>query len=222
MPNQVAGFYTTNQQYRATASNHIYGYKYDKPNLTLYIQFYNTAVYKYLGVQPGVVEGFEKAQSHGVFLWQNIRQRFPYSKIGNKPLGYLSQLDNPYYELFPDLAKLDKLDEQELKVRKQYEKGSISSKEFHRFMDILELKKEKVIVKLEKDGYSFDEDDDSQDSQDPDSSTGTGLGNVGNICNGLLAALGVIGEVALILMKGTAQIMGMFVALGAILGSSRR
>lgn len=81
MPNKIAAYYTTDQAYRAVASNHISSTRYDASSMTLYITFYNGASYKYYGVPKDLYEGMMRSPSHGVFFWENIRQRFPYELL---------------------------------------------------------------------------------------------------------------------------------------------
>lgn len=181
MPNKIAGYYTTDDPYRHVASNHINGWKYDADNLTLDVEFYNGSRYRYFGINRGIIDGMERSPSHGAYFWSQIRQRFPYeliqkatgsvsSSLGAK--GVLSQGKSSkpsqnviqseikqLYLAFPSLKKLDALDTKELALEKLYDSGSLSATQYAIAKDKLDLQRDKIVVALEKEGYSFDQDD---------------------------------------------------------------
>jgi hypothetical protein len=116
MPNKVAAYYTTDEPYRNVGSNHIVAAKYNAASKVLYVKFYNGAEYEYYGIEQGLYDGMMASPSHGVFFWANIRQRYPYKLLGsdsskNKPKPIPGQ--GASYKAVPELAKLDKLDQQE-------------------------------------------------------------------------------------------------------------
>lgn len=225
MPNAVTSYYTTTDKYRATASNHIYGYKYDADNLCLFIQFYNGATYKYLGVKPGIVEGFEKSPSHGTFFWENIRQKYITVPMGKKPLGYLdNQHGNINYELFPDLAKLDKIDEQEAKVRKQFEQDKITTEQYYHLMSVIDERREKVVAKLEKQGYKWDDEEENREEGAlEDSITFSEVIEVIlNILGGLWEGIGGLCQIIAVIATVCCTILGVIVGFFAIMSKAGR
>jgi len=55
---------------------------YDEANQTLHIRFLNNSVYIYKGVPIGEFEGLRNAPSIGSYLHRNIKNLYPYEKIG--------------------------------------------------------------------------------------------------------------------------------------------
>lgn len=213
------------ENYRPVSSNHVYAFTYNEDDKIMYIQFYNGCVYKYLGVPKGIYLGLSHAPSAGCYLWDNIRnvanekERFPTINLGKKPLGYLSTVDNIQYEIYPDLAKLDQIDSQEIKVEKNFAQDKIDLDEYHRLMNALTVKREKVIKKLERDGYSFD---DEPTEECPDKSVQGTWHIVVMVIKGLFEALGVLGEVIKFLFIGVFQLMSVFFGLMAIMSRMGR
>lgn len=142
----VESHYTTDEQYRAVASNHISHIRYNKVGLELLITFANGAKYQYLGVPLALYQGLMTSPSHGVFFWRNIRQRFPYNLIKNES-------DTITDSICPELKRLDALDLSENKIRKKYNKGELEEFEFNNLLNVINTKRHKLTLKLEKDGY---------------------------------------------------------------------
>lgn len=147
---------SSTQAYIQTASNHVMAIRYNELDRILTIKFYNNAVYEYLNVPLGTYEAMMQAPSHGCFLWDHIRGQFPYRRLqaDNSP-------QNVAHEICPELAKLDKLDTQELKADRDLRRCVITEEEHNRLVRVIAGKKEKLIKKLEKDGY-FDSDIDEE------------------------------------------------------------
>jgi len=67
-------------------SSNVKGISYDPSGNFLYIQFlpeserYKGAVYKYWGVPEQVYNRFLRAPSKGTYMWQHIRDKYPYKK----------------------------------------------------------------------------------------------------------------------------------------------
>jgi hypothetical protein len=49
---------------------------------TLLVQFHNGSTYQYDGVPFEVWEEFMSASSKGQFVWQRLRGKYPYHRIG--------------------------------------------------------------------------------------------------------------------------------------------
>lgn len=142
----VESYYTTDQDYRAVASNHISAIKYNKISMELRITFANGAIYQYLGIPFALYQGLIASPSHGVFFWRNIRQRFPYNLIKN-------QSDEVINRVCPELKQLDALDLSETKIRKKYTKGEIDENQRDNLLNVISTKRAKLITRLEKSGY---------------------------------------------------------------------
>lgn len=146
------------QQYKQTASNHIDAIRYHEEDRILTIRFYNGAVYEYLGVPLGDYEAMLQAPSHGAYLWDNIRGVFPYRQLGaNSSAG-----GDIRAEILPDLAKLDKLDQQERKLDKALRFFEITAEEHTALLGVVSAQRDKLTTKLEKSGY-FDEQNNSDE-----------------------------------------------------------
>ena len=153
MSNRVAGFYTTDDPYRAVASNHVYGYKYNPESKVLSMQFYNGSVYEFYGLHTGLVEGMEHSPSVGRYFWENIRMVYPKKLLGKKPLGYLENKSNIINDILPENKKLDALDLQERKLYKAWQSGEIDYNQYDSLMNVISNQKDILITKLEKKGY---------------------------------------------------------------------
>jgi hypothetical protein len=157
MVNKVTGYYTTDQEYRAVASNHISEISYDAESLNLYIKFYNGAYYVYYGIPKGLYDGLISSPSHGVFFWENIRQRFHYDLLNEaqaKPgKGNIEAPSSILSEIYPELVKLDKLDVKEKKLTNDFNKGRIPFGEYDRALVYIQTERDKLCTKLEKKGY---------------------------------------------------------------------
>lgn len=54
---------------------------YDNTSSTLEVEFHNGGIYHYFDVPEHVWEAFKIAESQGVFLSQNIKGQYRYSKV---------------------------------------------------------------------------------------------------------------------------------------------
>ena len=63
-------------------SSNVESIGYDEENQTLYVNFLNNTVYIYKGVPVGEFEGLRNAPSIGSYLHRNIKNLFPYERIG--------------------------------------------------------------------------------------------------------------------------------------------
>lgn len=142
----VSAHYTTEEDYRPVASNHISKISYNKVGLDLVITFANGARYKYLGVPFALYQGLMRSPSHGVFFWRNIRQRFPYILLKNSS-------DDITEAICPELKRLDALDLSEQKLRSKLRRGEIDQENFDNLLNVIEGKRSKITKKLELDGY---------------------------------------------------------------------
>jgi hypothetical protein len=64
------------------ASSNIASVGYDEPSQTLEVEFTNGIVYQYYNVGSALYEQFMRAPSKGQFLNFNIRNAYPYSRVG--------------------------------------------------------------------------------------------------------------------------------------------
>ncbi|HEY8950084.1 MAG TPA: KTSC domain-containing protein [Rhizomicrobium sp.] len=55
---------------------------YEEETQTLEVEFLKTGVYQYFGVPSPLHEGLMTAQSVGTFFAANIRNSFPFQKVG--------------------------------------------------------------------------------------------------------------------------------------------
>lgn len=218
MPNKVAGYYTTDQSYRSVGSNHLSKIRYDEPNMLLYIEFYNGAKYKYLGVPKGFYDGMMKSNSHGVFFWENIRQKFPYELISNdshiqpKPIHKPSV--PPTTTLFPENKRLDKLDKDEKELNNLFNKGKIDNDEYRIMLYAITIEKDKLIAKLEAKGYFGKE----EETQEPSvSSLEVFIGRLGSMATGLWDLTVITCKVIGWGLKQVSLLVGMFFGLMLVL-----
>ena len=142
----ASAHYTTDEDYRPVASNHISKISYNKVGLDLVITFANGARYRYLGVPFALYQGLMRSPSHGVFFWRNIRQRFPYILLKNS-------FDDITEAICPELKRLDALDLNEQKLRSKLSRGEIDQENFDNLLNVIEGKRNKLTKKLELDGY---------------------------------------------------------------------
>ena len=217
------------ENYRPVASNHVYAFTYSEDDKILYIQFYNGCVYKYLGVPKGIYLGLSHAPSAGCYLWDNIRnvanekERFPTINLGKKPLGYLNTVGNIDYELFPDLAKLDKIDSQEAKVRKQFEQDKITTEQYYHLMSVIDERREKVVAKLEKQGYKWDEEEQEEEVVLKDSITFSEIIDIIlNVLEGLCKGIDGLCKVIAVIATVCCTILGVIVGFFAIMSKAGR
>ncbi len=64
------------------ASSNIAAVGYDEPSQTLEVEFTNGAVYQYYNVTQAVFEQLMLAGSKGQFLAYQIKNAYPYSRVG--------------------------------------------------------------------------------------------------------------------------------------------
>lgn len=202
MPDKIKAHYTTDEAYKNVGSNHLSEIRYDEVSLTLFIKFYNGSHYKYFGVPKELYEGMMVAPSHGTFFYHRIRQKYPYKLIDEAT----NQKTKPSIlnSICPESEKLNKLDEDEEKLKAELNKGTIDKEEFRRNVNVLNSKRDKLITKLEKAGY-FDEEEENSSEPVPESpldyqtatiSLGTVLGaGISTVfkCLGLVCKVLVIG-----------------------------
>jgi len=67
---------------KRVASSNVASIGYDAPSQTLEVEFQNGSVYQYYNVPPGIFDAFAKAPSKGQFLAAQIRDRFPFARVG--------------------------------------------------------------------------------------------------------------------------------------------
>jgi hypothetical protein len=63
-------------------SSNIASIGYDEAACTLEVEFVNGTVYQYYNVGVALYEQFKHAPSKGQFLNTNIRNAYPYSRVG--------------------------------------------------------------------------------------------------------------------------------------------
>jgi hypothetical protein len=63
-------------------SSNVASIGYDAASQTLEVEFLNGSVYQYYNVPAGVFEQFEHAPSKGAFLNEQIRNLYPFSRVG--------------------------------------------------------------------------------------------------------------------------------------------
>ena len=66
----------------AVASSNVAAIGYDPATQTLEVAFVNGSVYQYYNVPEQMYKNFVSAPSKGRFLNTDIRDRYPYSRIG--------------------------------------------------------------------------------------------------------------------------------------------
>lgn len=64
------------------ASSTIVAIGYDEPSQTLEVEFKTGAVYQYYNVTIALFEQFKQANSKGRFLASEIKNIYPYSRVG--------------------------------------------------------------------------------------------------------------------------------------------
>ncbi|MCB0346434.1 MAG: KTSC domain-containing protein [Bdellovibrionales bacterium] len=64
------------------ASSNIISIGYDEPSQTLEVEFADGAVYQYYNVGQNTFDEFMRAPSKGQFLAYQIKNAFPYSRVG--------------------------------------------------------------------------------------------------------------------------------------------
>lgn len=66
--------------YQVTSSN-VEEFGYDENERIFYVKFLNGSLYRYLDVEPDLLDLFFAAPSKGQFVWQYLRNRYEYSRI---------------------------------------------------------------------------------------------------------------------------------------------
>lgn len=64
------------------ASSTIVAIGYDEPSQTLEVEFQTGAIYQYYNVAPALFEQLMQATSKGQFLAYQIKNVYPYSRVG--------------------------------------------------------------------------------------------------------------------------------------------
>ena len=64
------------------SSTNIVSAGYDEASQTLEVEFATGSVYQYFNVGLALYEAFQSAPSKGQFLNANIRNSYPYSRVG--------------------------------------------------------------------------------------------------------------------------------------------
>jgi len=71
-----------NVEMMEVSSSNVGAIGYDENNQALYVSFLNNTLYVYKGVPIGEFEGLKNAPSIGSYLHRNIKNLFPYERIG--------------------------------------------------------------------------------------------------------------------------------------------
>ncbi len=67
---------------KPVVSSNIASIGYDQATQTLEVEFQNGSIYQYYNVPQGIFDEFDRSPSKGQFLAYQIRDRFPYSRVG--------------------------------------------------------------------------------------------------------------------------------------------
>ena len=67
---------------KPVASSNIQAVGYDESSETMRVQFTNGSVYEYRNIPIVVYNDFMQASSLGAYLNRNIRNSYPYEKVG--------------------------------------------------------------------------------------------------------------------------------------------
>lgn len=65
----------------SVSSSNISSIGYDPSTMVLEIEFHDGSIYQYDGVPENEYEGMMNASSHGQYLHQHIKDRYPYRKV---------------------------------------------------------------------------------------------------------------------------------------------
>ena len=63
------------------SSSNVSAIGYDAATCGLFVRFTNGSLYRYEGVTAATYRSFLDAPSKGQFVWQHIRDRYPYKRI---------------------------------------------------------------------------------------------------------------------------------------------
>jgi hypothetical protein len=64
------------------SSTNVASIGYDVDTQVLEVEFVNGGVYQYMNVPQEVFDEFQGASSKGSYLAQNIKNRYPYTRVG--------------------------------------------------------------------------------------------------------------------------------------------
>lgn len=67
--------------WQSVSSSNIDAIAYDASSSTLYVRFNSGTTYSYSGVPQSVYNGLMTAASHGSYLANHIKDRYPYRKL---------------------------------------------------------------------------------------------------------------------------------------------
>lgn len=62
-------------------SSNVKSIKFDERTRELDVRFKNGAEYVYSGIQPSIGNAMPYAQSKGKFVWQVLRDKYPYKRV---------------------------------------------------------------------------------------------------------------------------------------------
>lgn len=141
----------------------------------------NNTIYAYNGISEKTYAKFINAPSQGEFFWQHIRRdkSIPYIKLKEgarlitsnhfqEAFNYFNTLrekqqkENVLFSIHPELAKIEKLDEQEKTLEKQYKNGLIDSQGYINAQNRISAKRDKLENALEKNGYYDEQEEDEK------------------------------------------------------------
>jgi hypothetical protein len=69
-------------EFRSLASSNINGIAYDRDRQVLTVEFKNRSRYSYEGVPLDVYDDFLSASSAGEFFAENVKDVYPYRRVG--------------------------------------------------------------------------------------------------------------------------------------------
>ncbi len=64
------------------SSTNVASIGYDVDTQVLEVEFVNGGVYQYMNVPQEAFDEFQSASSKGTYLAQNIKNRYPYTRVG--------------------------------------------------------------------------------------------------------------------------------------------
>ena len=63
------------------SSSNVSAVGYDAPTHRLFVRFTNGSLYRYEGVTEATYRSFLAAPSKGQFVWQHLRDQYPYARV---------------------------------------------------------------------------------------------------------------------------------------------
>jgi hypothetical protein len=72
---------TPNLQWAITDSSQIEAFAFYEPHMKLFIKFRNGSIYEYMNVPKDDYESLQRAESHGKFFHQYIKNNFQHNRI---------------------------------------------------------------------------------------------------------------------------------------------